>query len=150
MRVVLQRVQQASVHITGEDTRSIGQGILILLGITEEDGEADVLWLIQKISQLRIFSDADSKMNLDITQIGGAFLVVSQFTLYASTRKGNRPSFIRAARPERAIPLYESFLKILAKESQCTVYSGTFGADMQVHIQNDGPVTIIIDSQQRE
>lgn len=150
MRVVLQRVQRASVQIAGEDTRSIGQGILILLGITEEDSEDDVLWLVQKIRQLRIFSDPDGKMNLDIEQIGGAFLVISQFTLHASTRKGNRPSFIRAARPDQAIPLYESFLKNLSMESQCLVHAGTFGADMQVHLQNDGPVTIIIDSKQRE
>lgn len=150
MRVVLQRVQQASVQIAGEDTRSIGKGILILLGITEDDAVDDVLWLVHKIRQLRIFSDPDGKMNLDIEQIGGSFLVISQFTLHASTRKGNRPSYIRAARPDRAIPLYESFLTNLAGESHCLVYAGTFGADMQVFLQNDGPVTIIIDSKQRE
>ncbi len=150
MRVVLQRVQQASVYIEGEDTRSIGRGILIFLGITVEDSEEDIHWLVQKIRQLRIFSDPQGKMNLDITQIQGEFLVISQFTLHASTRKGNRPSFIRAARPEQAIPQYELFLEMLSRESQCPVFSGTFGADMQIHLQNDGPVTIIIDSQQRE
>ncbi|MBK7344894.1 MAG: D-tyrosyl-tRNA(Tyr) deacylase [Saprospiraceae bacterium] len=150
MRVVLQRVKQASVQIEGEETRSIERGLLILLGISHDDGMDDVRWLVQKITQLRIFSDSEGKMNEDITQVNGAFLVISQFTLHASTRKGNRPSYIRAARPEHAIPLYEEFLSFLRQESQRPVLSGTFGADMQVHLQNDGPVTIIMDSQQRE
>ena len=124
--------------------------MLILLGIEEADNEEDIEWLCQKLTRLRIFGDDNDAMNLDIVQVGGAFLVVSQFTLHALTKKGNRPSFIRAARPEQAIPLYEMFLKRLAEVSGREVQSGEFGAMMEVELLNDGPVTIIIDSKRKE
>jgi D-tyrosyl-tRNA(Tyr) deacylase len=124
--------------------------MLVLLGIEEADNEEDIEWLCQKLTKLRIFSDDNDAMNLDIVQVGGAFLVVSQFTLHALTKKGNRPSFIRAARPEQAIPLYERFLKRLAEVSGREVQSGEFGAMMEVELLNDGPVTIIIDSKRKE
>jgi D-aminoacyl-tRNA deacylase len=149
MRAVIQRVAHAQVSSEGRKLGQIGPGLLILLGIEATDEPADSLWLRDKVLSMRIFSDPEGKMNLDIGQIGGSVLVVSQFTLHASTRKGNRPSFIRAARPEVAIPLYEAFLLSLAA-SGCVVQSGAFGADMQVSLVNDGPVTIIIDSKQRE
>jgi D-aminoacyl-tRNA deacylase len=149
MRAVIQRVAHAQVSSEGRILGQIGPGLLILLGIEATDEPADSLWLRDKVLSMRIFSDPEGKMNLDIGQIGGSVLVVSQFTLHASTRKGNRPSFIRAARPEVAIPLYEAFLLSLAA-SGCVVQSGAFGADMQVSLVNDGPVTIIIDSKQRE
>jgi D-aminoacyl-tRNA deacylase len=150
MRALIQRVSSASVTIDDEVTSGIGQGLLIFLGVEEADTPEDVAWLAGKIGKLRIFSDADGKMNADITQIGGHFLVVSQFTLHANTRKGNRPSFIRAARPDVAIPLYESFLTQLERESNRPVRSGIFGADMKVSLLNDGPVTIWMDSKARE
>ncbi len=150
MRIIIQRVKEASVHIADVEPQGIETGLLLFLGIGAEDSEEDIEWLVPKIVQMRIFPDQEGKMNLDITQAGGSFLVISQFTLHASTRKGNRPSFIKAARPEVAIPLYDRFIDILAQRSGCPVRSGIFGADMQVHLQNDGPVTIIIDSQQRE
>ena len=128
----------------------ISLGMLILLGIEEADTQEDVDWLCQKLTKLRIFSDENDAMNLDINQVGGSFLVVSQFTLHALTKKGNRPSFIRAARPEVAIPLYELFLKRLAEISCREVQSGEFGAMMEVELLNDGPVTIIMDSKNRE
>ncbi|CAN5834920.1 D-aminoacyl-tRNA deacylase [soil metagenome] len=131
-------------------TANIGQGLLIFLGVEEADNLEDVAWLAGKISKLRIFSDVDGKMNADIVNIDGRFLVVSQFTLHANTRKGNRPSFIRAARPDVAIPLYEAFLLQLEKESGRAVRSGRFGADMKVSLLNDGPVTIWMDSKTRE
>lgn len=146
MRVVIQRVQKASVEIQGQIVGEINQGLLLLLGIETEDNKGDADYLVQKISNLRIFSDADGKMNLSIQDVGGQFLVVSQFTLHAATRKGNRPSYIRAARPEQAIPLYEYFLSELQKTSPSTIQTGQFGADMQVALVNDGPVTIIMDS----
>jgi D-aminoacyl-tRNA deacylase len=149
MRAVLQRVLNASVSIDDRIVGKTGPGLLIFLGIEESDADADLIWLSNKVLSMRIFSDPDGKMNLDIGQIGGSLLVVSQFTLHGSTRKGNRPSFIRAARPEQAIPLYESFIRCLAK-SGCPVQSGSFGANMQVALVNDGPVTIIMDSKQRE
>jgi D-tyrosyl-tRNA(Tyr) deacylase len=146
MRVVIQRVQKASVEIQGQIVGEIKQGLLLLLGIETEDNKGDADYLVQKISNLRIFSDADGKMNLSVQDVGGQFLVVSQFTLHASTRKGNRPSYIRAARPEQAIPLYEYFLTELQKTSPSPIQTGQFGADMQVALVNDGPVTIIMDS----
>jgi D-tyrosyl-tRNA(Tyr) deacylase len=146
MRVVIQRVSEAAVNIDGTNVGKIQHGLLILLGIETEDQEGDADYLVQKISNLRIFSDAEGKMNLSIQDVGGQFLVVSQFTLHADTRKGKRPSYIRAARPEQAIPLYEYFLSELQKTAPSPIQTGQFGADMQVALVNDGPVTIIIDS----
>jgi D-tyrosyl-tRNA(Tyr) deacylase len=143
-------VTHASVSIGGECTAQIGQGLLVLLGIEFADSQQDVDWCIQKLVQMRIFSDAEGKMNLSLVDIAGELLVVSQFTLHASTKKGNRPSFIRAARPEHAIPLYESFLSCAEKALGRPTASGQFGADMQVQLCNDGPVTICMDSQARE
>ena len=134
------------MNIDDTNVGKIQQGLLILLGIETEDQEGDADYLVQKISNLRIFSDAEGKMNLSIQDVGGQFLVVSQFTLHADTRKGKRPSYIRAARPEQAIPLYEYFIAELQKLSISKVQTGRFGADMQVALVNDGPVTIIIDS----
>jgi len=146
MRVVIQRVSQAAVKIDGTIVGEISKGLLVLLGIAQEDTQQDALYLIQKLINLRIFSDADGKMNLSVQDCGGGLLIVSQFTLYADTKKGNRPSYIRAARPEQAIPLYEFFLKELQKQFQGRIQTGQFGADMKVSLINDGPVTIIIDS----
>jgi len=146
MRVVIQRVSEAAVKIDGTIVGEISKGLLVLLGIAQEDTEQDALYLIQKLINLRIFSDADGKMNLSVQDCGGELLVVSQFTLYADTKKGNRPSYIRAARPELAIPLYEFFLRELQKQFQGPIQTGQFGADMKVSLINDGPVTIIIDS----
>ncbi len=146
MRIVIQRVSRASVTIGGALKSAIGKGFMVLLGIEEADNQDDVEYLCQKLTKLRVFADENGAMNLDINQIGGDFLVVSQFTLHAMTKKGNRPSFIKAARPEHAIPLYELFLKRLAEVSGRKVESGEFGADMQVELINDGPVTIIIDT----
>ena len=150
MRIVVQRVSEASVTIAGEMISKIDKGMMILLGIEDADTEDDIEWLCNKVTKLRIFSDENDAMNLDINQIEGSFLVVSQFTLHAMTKKGNRPSFIRAARPEKAIPLYEKFLERLASISGRPVQCGQFGADMDVALINDGPVTIIIDSQNKE
>ena len=150
MRIVAQRVSRASVTIGGKLKSEIGLGMMILLGIEETDNEEDAEWLCAKLTKLRIFSDENEAMNLDINQVEGAFLVVSQFTLHALTKKGNRPSFIRAARPEQAIPLYELFLKRLAEISGRKVLSGEFGALMEVELINDGPVTILMDSKHRE
>ena len=150
MRIVAQRVTRASVTIDDKVKSQIGLGMLILLGIEEADTSEDVDWLCAKLTKLRIFGDENDSMNLDICQVDGAFLVVSQFTLHALTKKGNRPSFIRAARPEQAIPLYELFLKRLAEVSGHPVQSGEFGAMMAVELLNDGPVTIIMDSKRRE
>ncbi|MBK8968571.1 MAG: D-aminoacyl-tRNA deacylase [Saprospiraceae bacterium] len=150
MRVVIQRVSQASVTVDGAEKSRIGPGLLILLGIEADDDETDIQWLCKKIAALRIFSDAEGLMNLSVQDIDGALLVISQFTLHASTKKGNRPSFIRAARPEQAIPLYENFVKTLTWETRRPVQTGAFGADMKVSLVNDGPVTIWIDSKMRE
>jgi D-tyrosyl-tRNA(Tyr) deacylase len=150
MRVVIQRVSNASVAIDGVEKASIGKGLLILVGIEDQDSPEDVAWLSGKIARLRIFGDGDGLMNLSVREVGGEILVVSQFTLHASTRKGNRPSFIRAARPENAIPLYEKFLRLLSAESDLPVRSGEFGASMQVTLTNDGPVTIFIDTKNKE
>lgn len=149
MRVVIQRVSEAAVHISGECVGKIAHGFQLLLGIETEDDTSDADYLIQKISQMRVFSDADGKMNLNIQEVDGSILVVSQFTLHASTKKGNRPSFIRAARPEQAIPLYEYFLHHLQAMFPGKIASGKFGADMKVSLINDGPVTIIMDSKER-
>jgi len=150
MRVVIQRVLQASVSIGGTVTAAIGPGLLVLLGICEEDGPSDIEWLVRKIAGLRVFDDADGVMNVDVRDAGGDALVVSQFTLMASTKKGNRPSYIRAARPEVAIPLYEQFCASLEAALGKPVPTGTFGADMQVSLVNDGPVTICIDTKNKE
>ena len=149
MRVVLQRVSEAAVKISGESVGEIAHGFLILLGIETEDDASDADYLIQKFTQMRVFSDADGKMNLNIQEVDGSILVVSQFTLHASTKKGNRPSFIRAARPEQAIPLYEYFLQQLQVMFPGKIARGKFGADMKVSLVNDGPVTIIMDSKER-
>jgi len=150
MRIVAQRVSRASVTIEGKVKSAIGLGMMVLLGIEEADNEEDIEWLCGKLSKLRIFSDENDAMNLDINQVEGSFLVVSQFTLHAMTKKGNRPSFIRAARPEQAIPLYESFVRRLGEVSGREVVTGEFGAMMEVELINDGPVTIIMDSKNRE
>lgn len=150
MRIVAQRVTHASVTIGGTLKSEIGLGMLILLGIEEADNEEDVEWLCAKLTKLRIFDDRNDSMNFDINQVEGSFLVVSQFTLHALTKKGNRPSFIRAARPEQAIPLFEMFLKRLVEVSGREVQSGEFGAMMEVELLNDGPVTILMDSKRRE
>lgn len=150
MRVVLQRVTQAQVDINGFMHSSIRKGMLILLGIEGADGEDDIQWLCKKISALRIFSDDDGKMNLSIQDIAGELLVVSQFTLHANLKKGNRPSFMLAAKPEVARQLYEHFLISLESISGVKVAAGIFAADMQISLINDGPVTIIIDSKHIE
>jgi D-tyrosyl-tRNA(Tyr) deacylase len=149
MRVVLQRVSEAAVKISGECVGEIQQGFLILLGIETEDDTSDADYLIQKITQMRVFADAEGKMNLNVQDVKGELLIVSQFTLHASTKKGNRPSFIRAARPEQAIPLYDYFLHQLQMIFPSKIASGKFGADMKVSLINDGPVTIIMDSKER-
>jgi len=150
MRVVIQRVLNASVVIEQQTHAAIGKGLLILLGVEENDSQEDILWLTQKIAQLRIFEDADGLMNISVQDIDGEILVVSQFTLFASTKKGNRPSFIRSAKPDIAIPLYERFVTELSSCTNKKVSTGVFGADMQVQLINDGPVTIIIDSKAKE
>ena len=150
MRVVIQRVLNASVSISGTVTAAIGEGLLVLLGICEEDGDEDIEWLVKTIVGLRVFDDAAGVMNIDVRDAGGDILVVSQFTLMASTKKGNRPSYIRAARPEVAIPLYERFCAALSAALGKPVPTGTFGADMQVALVNDGPVTICIDTKNKE
>ena len=150
MRALVQRVSSASVRIGGEVHGKIGPGMLILLGIAETDTAADIRWLVPKLVKLRIFADADGALNLSLMDTGGEVLLISQFTLLASSKKGNRPSFLRAARPEQAILLYEAFRDALAHELQRPVPTGRFGADMQVNLTNDGPVTIWIDSATRE
>jgi D-aminoacyl-tRNA deacylase len=144
MRVILQRVAQAAVTIEGRTVGSIGRGFCLLVGFTHADTPAQVDWMAEKIAGLRLFSDSDGKMNLGLDDVGGAVLVVSQFTLYGDAVKGRRPSFIQAARPELAVPLYEQFLEALRSRG-LTVAAGEFGADMQVAIHNDGPVTLILD-----
>ena len=150
MRVVIQRVLNAGVVIEQQTHANIGKGLMILLGVEENDSIEDITWLTQKISQLRIFEDANGLMNISVQDIDGEILVVSQFTLFASTKKGNRPSFIRSAKPDIAIPLYEQFVASLAQLINKPVVTGVFGADMQVQLINDGPVTIIIDSKAKE
>jgi D-aminoacyl-tRNA deacylase len=150
MRTVIQRVSEASVKIDGSIIGKINHGILIFIGIEESDTHEDIIWLSGKISRLRIFNDEEGIMNLSIMDVGGEILVISQFTLHASTRKGNRPSYIRAARPEFAIPLYNAFVQKLEAETGKAVKTGIFGAMMEVSLVNDGPVTLIIDSKNKE
>lgn len=150
MRAVIQRVSYASVESNGILTGNIGRGLLVLLGIAVEDEKDDALWLADKIWQMRIFPDHEEKMNLALKDIDGELLLISQFTLYASTKKGNRPSFLGSARPEQAIPLYEYFKTYLEKISSKQIQTGIFGADMKVSLLNDGPVTIILDSKNKE
>ena len=149
MLAILQRVSEASVTIEGQVKGRIGQGLLILLGITHTDSPDEVAWLSKKLVQMRIFGDADGKMNLAVTDVGGDILMISQFTLHASTKKGNRPSFIEAARPEVAVPLYQQMISALEKELGKPIQTGEFGAHMKVALVNDGPVTIVIDSKNR-
>ena len=149
MRVVIQRVSKASVVINSDEICNINNGLLILLGIELKDSDEDIVWLTKKIINLRIFSDENGKMNHSITDVSGEIIVVSQFTLHAKTKKGNRPSYINAAKPALAIPLYEKFTDFLRKESGLNVYTGKFGADMKVSLINDGPVTIILDSKEK-
>lgn len=150
MRAVIQRVTESSVTIIGKEHARIRQGFLILLGIEEADGHEDIEWLCGKIARLRVFDDENGVMNLPITEIGGEILLISQFTLHASTKKGNRPSYIKAAKPETAVPLYEGFAKELSQQAGTDVKTGVFGAMMQISLINDGPVTIIIDTKNKE
>ncbi len=150
MKAVIQRVSEASVNIDGGETRTIGRGLMILLGIGRDDSLDDSSWLVRKIASMRIFENDEGRMNLSTSDIGGEMLVVSQFTLLASTRKGNRPSLDPAAAPEIAVPLYEAFISKLETSFDGTVLTGEFGASMRVSLVNEGPVTIIIDSKIRE
>lgn len=150
MRALIQRVTSASVHIEGNEFSKIDNGLLVLLGIEDEDSESDIDWLSSKISQMRIFDDGNGLMNLSVNDINGKILVVSQFTLHASTKKGNRPSFIRASKPNHAIPMYEEFIRHISDKIQNDVLTGEFGASMEIKLVNDGPVTIWIDSKNRE
>ena len=150
MRAVIQRVTKADVTINSNQICQIKDGLLILLGIQIDDSNEDISWLVKKISNLRIFSDKNAKMNNSVIDVNGEIIIVSQFTLHAKTKKGNRPSFITAAKPDIAIPLYEEFILKLKSETGLNVYSGEFGADMQVSLINDGPVTIILDSKSRD
>lgn len=146
MIAVIQRVSQATLHIEGVLQASIQQGFMVLLGIHVDDTPEDVAYLAGKIAGLRVFSDEEGKMNVDLQAINGELLLVSQFTLYANTKKGNRPSFLESARPEQAIPLYELMISTLTEKLGKKIQTGVFGADMQIYLTNDGPVTIIIDS----
>ena len=150
MRVVIQRVKAASVTVSDEIIGSINRGLMVLIGIENADGKDDIKWLANKITSMRIFDDSEGVMNLSIKETGWDILLVSQFTLHASTKKGNRPSYIEAAKPEVAIPLYESFIEQLNKDLGKRVQTGKFGADMEVALVNDGPVTIIVDSKNKE
>ena len=150
MKVVIQRVSKASLTIEGEIVASISNGLLVLLGIVDEDSREDIQWLSNKIVNLRIFEDDNNVMNKSLLDVNGEILVVSQFTLHAATKKGNRPSYIKAAKPEVAIPLYNTFIKQLELDLGKPVQTGQFGADMKVALINDGPVTIIIDSKNKE
>lgn len=150
MRVVLQRVASASVTVEDKIVGEIQKGILVLVGIEDTDTQEDIDWLVTKITQVRIFGDANDVMNLSVEEVNGDLLVVSQFTLHAATKKGNRPSYIKAARPEVAIPLYEKFVTALEHKLSKKVPTGIFGADMKVALLNDGPVTIIMDSKNKE
>ncbi|HLI93877.1 MAG TPA: D-aminoacyl-tRNA deacylase [Puia sp.] len=150
MRVVIQRVKHASVTIGDRVRAAIKEGLLVLVGIEDADTAEDAAWLTNKIINLRVFNDEAGVMNISVKDMGGDILLVSQFTLHASTRKGNRPSYIRASKPETAIPLYEGFIRLLETELQKEIFTGEFGADMKVELVNDGPVTIWIDSKNRE
>lgn len=150
MIAVVQRVSEASVTIEGNTTGTIEKGVLILLGIEDADGEEDIAWLSKKVINLRIFDDEQGVMNRSLPDVDGEILVVSQFTLHASTKKGNRPSYIKAARPDVAVPLYEKFIEVCQQQLGKTVKTGAFGADMKVGLVNDGPVTIIIDTKDKK
>ncbi|MFZ9661039.1 MAG: D-aminoacyl-tRNA deacylase [Chitinophagaceae bacterium] len=150
MRVVLQRVAEAQVKVDGAVVGSIGKGILVLVGIEDADTIEDVLWISGKITQMRIFDDADGVMNLSVKDIDGEILLVSQFTLHASTKKGNRPSYIKASKANHAVPIYENMILQLSNDLGKNIAKGIFGADMKVHLLNDGPVTIIMDSKNKE
>ncbi|MCE4564050.1 MULTISPECIES: D-aminoacyl-tRNA deacylase [unclassified Maribellus] len=150
MRVVIQKVKEASVTVEGEKISAIETGLLVLVGIESEDTEEDISYLVKKIAQLRVFDDENGVMNLSVQDVGGDVIVVSQFTLQASTKKGNRPSYIRAARPEFSIPMYEKFVASMEEALGKKVGTGKFGAMMEVALVNDGPVTIIIDSKQKD
>ncbi len=150
MRVVVQRVSEAAVKIEGKVNGEIQTGLLVLVGFETHDQQEDLLWMASKIINQRIFADEEGKMNLSVKDVKGGILLISQFTLHASTKKGNRPSFIKAAKPEVAIPLYEKFTSLLSLELGKPVETGVFGADMQVSLVNDGPVTIVMDSKSRE
>ncbi len=150
MIAVIQRVSKASVRIKGHITGEIGHGLMVLLGVEEADSREDIEWLSRKIANLRIFGDDNGVMNRSLIEVGGEVLLISQFTLHASTKKGNRPSYIKAARPETAIPLYESFIQKLGTELGKEIQTGEFGADMKVSLTNDGPVTIIIDTKDKK
>jgi D-tyrosyl-tRNA(Tyr) deacylase len=150
MRAVIQRVSEATVTIEGKVISRIGPGLLVLLGVEDADDTSDVEWLCGKIAKMRIFGDSDGKMNLSVTETGGDVLIVSQFTLHASTKKGNRPSFIRSAPPAHSEPLYEAFCAAMERETGRIPSRGVFGADMKIALVNDGPVTIVIDSRARE
>ena len=150
MRVVVQRVSRASIRIDGKQGGKIGPGLVVLVGFEEEDETEDIEWICRKLLNLRIFDDQDGVMNRSIEDIGGAFLLVSQFTLHASTRKGNRPSYIKAARPEKAIPLYDQFVIKMRNSTGLAIETGEFGAHMEVELVNDGPVTISMDTKNKE
>lgn len=150
MRAIIQRVTEASVTINGVVKGRIDQGLMVLIGIEDADTETDISWLSNKIVQLRIFNDEQGVMNLNIKDVGGRVLLVSQFTLFANTRKGNRPSYLRASKPDVAIPMYEKMIRELEEHLGQPVETGVFGADMQVKLVNDGPVTIFIDSRDRQ
>ena len=150
MRVLIQRVKEASVTIDGEVISLIHNGLLVFVGITEEDNREDILWLTKKIANIRLFDDENGVMNLSVIEAGGDILAVSQFTLMASTKKGNRPSYIKAAKPEISVPLYEEFCSEMELAVNKPIQRGVFGADMKVNLLNDGPVTIFIDSKNRE
>lgn len=150
MRVVVQRVKSASVVVNTEEVSSIGSGLLVLVGFEDDDNEEDLNWMVVKLLRLRIFDDADGLMNLSIGEVDGQILVVSQFTLHAKTKKGNRPSFIKAAHPDIAIPLYNRFVQRLKSESESKIEEGVFGAEMIVSLENDGPVTLFIDTKNKE
>jgi D-tyrosyl-tRNA(Tyr) deacylase len=150
MRVIIQRVSQASVTVERQKTADIQKGLLVLVGIEDADTQEDIDWLTGKIIKMRIFGDENDVMNCSVQDVDGDIIVVSQFTLHASTKKGNRPSYIKAAKPDFAIPMYENFVKSLEKEFGKKIQTGIFGADMKVNLLNDGPVTIVVDSKNRE
>jgi D-aminoacyl-tRNA deacylase len=150
VRTVLQRVSKASVTVEGKVISSIGNGLLVLLGVEDADGKEDVDWLTNKILNLRIFNDEDDVMNRSVVDVNGDIIVVSQFTLHALTKKGNRPSYIKAAKPDVAVPMYEAFVEVLEQKLGKKVGTGIFGADMKVELLNDGPVTILIDTKNKE
>lgn len=150
MRAIIQRVSNASCTVNGEITGKIGTGFMVLLGIEESDAEEDVNWLAQKIANMRIFSDENGAMNTSLTEVNGEILLISQFTLYASTKKGNRPGFTRSAKPDVAIPLYKKMIAELARATGKQIQTGIFGADMKISLVNDGPVTIPIDTKSKE